>query len=148
MLRCNLNELFPLAMTPGVNGFRAQIQLTWDEFSRMRNGLIDALHFLRFTLIGTGLLPLPAANCQSWLRSVAHIFSNWHLQSWSCFPVSLHHLLVVRCGLSAEGGILGCGRLLGRSCYGAQTMARSGQFFQAQRDQRSKDVLVMSGESG
>ena len=102
--RCSVaisRSLFPLAMTHGVDGFRAEIQLTWDEFSRMRNGLIDGLHFLRFTLIGTGLLPLPAANCQSWLRSVAHIFSNWHLQSWSCFPVSLHHLLVVRCGLSA-----------------------------------------------
>ena len=121
----------------------------------MRNSLIDSLHFLRFTLIGTGLLPLPAANCQSWLRSVAHIFSNWHLQSWSCFPVSLHHLLVVRCGLSAAFN--GKGRKVAfwdaAGCFGGGATERkpwlgSGQFFQAQRDQRSKDVLVTSGESG
>ena len=98
-----------------------------DEFSRMRHSLIDPLHFLLFTLFGAGLLPLPAANCQSLLSLEAHIFTNWHLQSWSCFPVGLHHLLVVRCGLLAtfsgkrrrgfETNISGCGRLLGRSCY-------------------------------
>ena len=100
-LRGNLKELFPLAMMPGVDGFRAEIQLTWDEFSRMRHSLIDPLHFLLFTLFGAGLLPLPAANCQSFLSLEAHIFTNWHLQSWSCLPNGLHHLLVVRCGLLA-----------------------------------------------
>ena len=145
MLRCNLKELFPLAMTPGVDGFRAEIQLTWDEFSRMRNSLFDALHFLRFTLIGTGLLPLPAANCQS---SVAHIFSNWHLQSRSGFPVGLHHLLVVRCGLSAIFN--GKGRTVAfwdaAGCLGGRATERkpwlgSGQFFQAHRDQGVKMCL-------
>ena len=100
-LRGNLKELFPLAMMPGVDGFRAGIQLAWDEFSRMRHSLIDPLHFLLFTLFGAGLRPLPAANCQSLLSLEAHIFTNWHLQSWSCFPNGLHHLLVVRCGLLA-----------------------------------------------
>ena len=151
-LRGNLKELFPLAMMPGVDGFRAEIQLTWDEFSRMRHSLIDPLHFLLFTLFGAGLLPLPAANCQSLLSLEAHIFANWHLQSWSCFPVGLHHLLVVRCGLLAtfsgkrrrgfETNISGCGRLLGRSCYG---WLGSGQTFQSQTRTRSKDVLVTSG---
>ena len=122
-LRGNLKELFPLAMMPGVDGFRAEIQLTWDEFSRMRHSLIDPLHFLLFTLFGAGLLPLPAANCQSLLSLEAHIFTNWHLQSWSCFPVGLHHLLVVRCGLLAtfsgkrrrgfETNISGCAGCLG-----------------------------------
>lgn len=151
-LRGNLKELFPLAMMPGVDGFRAEIQLTWDEFSRMRHSLIDPLHFLLFTLFGAGLLPLPAANCQSLLSLEAHIFTNWHLQSWSCFPVGLHHLLVVRCGLLAtfsgkrrrgfETNISGCGRLLGRSCY---RWLGSGQTFQSQTRTRSKDVLVTSG---
>ena len=71
------------------------------RISRMRHSLIDPLHFLLFTLFGAGLLPLPAANCQSLLSLEAQIFANWHLQSWSCFPVGLHHLLVVRCGLLA-----------------------------------------------
>ena len=135
--------------------FRAEIQLTWDEFSKMRNSLIDPLHFLLFTLLGTSLLPLQAANCQSWLRSVAHIFTNWHLQSWSCFPVGLHHMLVVRCGLLAtfsgkrqrgfETSILVCGRLLGRLCYGAQSMARFRAIFPIPKRTRSKDALVTSG---
>ena len=133
MLRCNLKELFPLAMTPGVDGFRAEIQLTWDEFSRMRNSLFDALHFLRFTLIGTGLLPLPAANCQSFRSS--HLFqlalavpewlSCWLASLACCSLWTLSNLQWQR----ANGGILGCGRLLGRSCYGAQTMARFGAIF-------------------
>ena len=123
-----------------------------DEFSRMRHSLIDPLHFLLFTLFGAGLLPLPAANCQSLLSLETHIFTNWHLQSWSCFPVGLHHLLVVRCGLLAtfsgkrrrgfETNISGCGRLLWRSCY---RWLGSGQTFQSQTRTRSKDVLVTSG---
>ena len=144
-LRGNLKELFPLAMMPGVDGFRAEIQLTWDEFSRMRNSLFDALHFLRFTLIGTGLLPLPAANCQS---SVAHIFSNWHLQSRSGFPVGLHHLLVVRCGLSAifNGKWRTVAFWDAAGCLGGRATERkpwlgSGQFFQAHRDQGVKMCL-------
>ena len=91
-LRGNLKELFPLAMMPGVIGFRAEIQLTWNEFSRKRDSLIDLLNFLLFTLFGAGLLPLPAANCQSSLNLGAHLFTNWHLQPWSCFPVWLASL--------------------------------------------------------
>jgi hypothetical protein len=122
------------------------------RISRMRHSLIDPLHFLLFTLFGAGLLPLPAANCQSLLSLEAHIFTNWHLQSWSCLPNGLHHLLVVRCGLLAtfsgkrrrgfETNISGCGRLLGRSCCG---WLGSGQTFQSQTRTRSKDVLVTSG---
>ena len=148
MLRCNLKELFPLAMTPGVDGFRAEIQLTWDEFSRMRHSLIDPLHFLLFTLFGAGLLPLPAANCQSLPSLEAHIFTNWHLQSWSCFPVGLHHLLVVRCGLLAT--FSGKRRTVAfwdaAGCLGGRATERkpwlgSGQFFQAHRDQGVKMCL-------
>ena len=153
MLRCNLKELFPLAMTPGVDGFRAEIQLTWDEFSRMRNSLFDALHFLRFTLIGTGLLPLPAANCQS---SVAHIFSNWYLQSRSGFPVGLHHLLVV-CSLwtisnlqwQKAKGALQLAFWDAAGCLGDRATERKpwlgSVFFPIPKRTRSQNVLVTSG---
>ena len=119
-----LKELFPRAMRPG---FPAEIQLTRDEMSRMRSSLIDPLHFLLFTL-------LPAANCLAEVGS-SHLYK-------------LALASAVRCGLSAtfsgnrrrsfETGILGCGRLLGRSCYGAQTMARFRFFPNPKENKESK----------
>ena len=80
----------------------------------------------------------------------SHLY-NWHLQSWSCFPVGLHHLLFVvdseRPSVAkggSEAGILGCGRLGDRATERKPWLG-SAQFFQFQRRTKSKDALETSG---
>ena len=132
--------------------FHERWRLVWMDFGRSSwhgtnfpgwgNGLIDPLHFLLFTLLVTGLLPLPVANCQSWLRLVGRTFTTWHLQYWSCFPVGLHHLLVA-CSLwtisnlqwQKAQGTLQLAFWDAASCLGDRATERKpwlgpGQFFQ------------------
>ena len=139
MRRGNLKGLFPRAMTPGVDGF--EIQLTWDEFSRMRKrfdwpATLFAIHSACYRLASaaSGKLPVLTEIGRSHFYDLAlavlELFSCW-LASLACclFVVDHQQPSVAKGERGFATGILGCGRLLGRSCYGAQTMASSRAIF-------------------
>jgi hypothetical protein len=140
MRRGNLKGLFPRAMTPGVDGFW-EIQLTWDEFSRMRKrfdwpATLFAIHSACYRLASaaSGKLPVLTEIGRSHFYDLAlavlELFSCW-LASLACclFVVDHQQPSVAKGARDFATGILGCGKLLGRSCYGAQTMARSRAIF-------------------
>ena len=132
MRRGNLKGLFPRAMTPGVDGFW-KIQLTWDEFSRMRKrfdwpATLSAIHSACYRLASaaSGKVPVLTEIGRSHFYDLAlavlELFSCW-LASLACclFVVDHQQPSVAKGERGFATGILGCGRLLGRSCYGAQT---------------------------